>query len=381
MNRQKYNQSISGRKTKKIILIFSAIAAVVFLCGADTQNADAKKTKRNYKTANFVNISGDQTNADATADYTSTGGYQYRNLYRKIAVPGLKASDPLPFRIYGQSKTPASYPEGSWVAGSSYSIADGYLYVKYGYGYNSPNWLYYIGSTGDYRLFTYYGGKSTKKTKRQCAQIFDFSVSGDASNADASIVVSSNNPNTISHYRKISLNNLKLTSIPDYQLYKKDTYNPGLGVESWSPASIHFFSDGNGWIQYGNSSNGQFTSTNTGDFRLCFPEKISKSKSFVKRYIFSVSGDATNADVSVISGPSTLFYRKVSVPGLKTDNELNMRLMKKASFVSGFSDEAWGGGSYCTEDGAIYIMYGVKLNGSDTMTDYGLGNYRLFAYK
>ncbi|KKT33818.1 MAG: hypothetical protein UW19_C0005G0064 [Candidatus Moranbacteria bacterium GW2011_GWF2_44_10] len=343
-------------------------------------SAEAKKTKRNYKTASLFNVSGDQTNADTTADYTLYGS-QYRNLYRKISVPGLKISDPLPFRIYGQSKAGAPYPEGSWVASSSYSIADGYLYLKYGYGYGGPNWSYYIGSTGDYRLFTYYGGKSTKKTKRQCAQIFGFSVSGDASNADASIVSSSSNPNTTFHYRKIALKNLKLTNVPDYQIYKKDTYDPGLGSESWSPTSIYFFSGGYGWILYGYSGNGQFYSSNTGDFRLCFPEKISKKKSFAKRYIFSVSGDATNADVSLNSGMFTLYYRKVSVPGLKTDNEMNMRLMKKNNFFSGFSEESWGGAAYYTDNGAIYIMYGSEVNATGVFTDTGIGNYRLFTYK
>jgi hypothetical protein len=77
------------------------------------------------------------------------------------------------------------------------------------------------------------------------------------------------------------------------------------------------------------------------------------------------------------------YYRRISVPGLKTDNELNMRLMKKSSFVSGFSDEVWtgGGGPYYTGDGAIYIQYGSKMNGSPTFSDSGSGDYRLFTYK
>jgi hypothetical protein len=69
---------------KKNLLPLAILAAAVFLCGADAPNTEAKKVKHNYKTANFFSATGDQTNADTTVDYTSTGGFQNRILYRKI---------------------------------------------------------------------------------------------------------------------------------------------------------------------------------------------------------------------------------------------------------------------------------------------------------
>jgi hypothetical protein len=253
--------------------------------------------------------------------------------------------------------------------------------LQYGSGWYYTDWAYSFNDTGDYRLFTYYGGKSAKKTKRQCAQIFDVSVSGDASDADASIVPYSYNTGMVNYYRKIPVKKLRTTSLPDYRVYKKDTFGSGLGAESWASSGISFFSNDYAWITYGYSADGQYHDLAEGTYRICFPEKVSKSRNHVKRYIFSVSGDEENADISINYSSTKYYYRKVLVPGLKTDNIPNMRLVKKANFVSGFSEEAWTGGSYHVENGFIYILYGYRTSFNNTYYDVGTGNYRLFIYK
>jgi hypothetical protein len=367
------------KKTSTILLL--AIVAAVFVYGTFAPNAEAKKAKHNYKTANFFSVTGDQTNADGTTSATS-GAYDYRYYYRKVAVPGLKITDPLTLRLFGKNANSwLSYPDGSWISKSNYSIADGYLYLQYGSGVKLTDWLYSFLYTGDYRLFSYYGGKSAKRTKRNCAQIFNVSISGDDSDEDAEIAPYSYAPSTYSYYRKIPIKNLKTTSLPDYRVYKKGTYDSDFG-ESWASSGISFFTDGYAWIMYGASSNGQYQDLAEGDFKICFPEKVKKAKNHSKRYIFSVSGDDSNADKEVAYYTSTYYYRKVAVPGLKIDDQFNMRLMKKANFVSGFSEEAWTGGTYyISEDGYIYVLYGQKSSYNNIFYDTGTGDYRLFVYK
>ena len=88
------------KKTSTILLL--AIVAAVFVYGTFAPNAEAKKAKHNYKTANFFSVTGDQTNADGTTSATS-GAYDYRYYYRKVAVPGLKITDPLTLRLFAKN--------------------------------------------------------------------------------------------------------------------------------------------------------------------------------------------------------------------------------------------------------------------------------------
>lgn len=370
-------------KAKTIILSLALLAAV-FSCGAGIKTAEAKKTKHNYKSASFFDVSGDQTSADATASRSQYGTTFYY-FYKKIAVPGLKISDPLPLKLFKKNLTSDGYAEGSWTGRSNFSITDGYLWIQYGSRQGDSQ--YGAFDTGDYRLFTYYGGKSTKKTKRQCAQISDFSVSGDASDADASIVPDSYAPGMTYHYRKIPVKGLKTTSLPDYRMYKKDTYDSGLEGESWAASGPSMFTNGYIWVVHGASYNGVYYDLNEGSFRFCLPEKIAKSRNFAKRYTFSVSGNASNADATRTWGTSYIyeyFYRKVSVPSVKMDNQPNLRLIKKNNFFSGFSEESWSGSSYYLSDGALYVQYAYQVtnpSGSTTYYETGLGDYRLFVYK
>jgi hypothetical protein len=284
-NEENYN--LKKMNTKRIALIFFALLTAVFVCGALAQSAQAKKTKHNYKSANFFNVSGDQTNADGTTSTTS-GAYDYRYYYRKVAVPGLKMSDPLPLRLSGEyADAYTMYPAGSWVGRSNFSITDGYIYINYGAGTKTPSsdWIYLFLYTGNYKLFNYYGGKSAKRTKRNCAQIFDVSVSGDDSDEDAEIAPYSYAPSTYSYYRKIPVKNLKTTSLPDYRVYKKGTYDSDFG-ESWASSGISFFTDGYAWIMYGIKSGSSYSDINEGDFRICFPEKVKKAK-IIPRDTFS----------------------------------------------------------------------------------------------
>lgn len=373
-----------GQGKTKIIIAVIILSMAVFACGADTKSADAKKAKHNYKTASFFDVSGDQTSADATVSKSQYGTTFYY-FYKKIAVPGLKTSDPLPLRLFAKGSSSFGYGEGSWVGKSNFSITDGYLWIQY--GSRQGELQYGLFDTGDYRLFTYYGGKSTKKTKRQCAQIYNVSISGNAGNADASIVPYSYIPGTTFHYRKIPVKGLKTTSLPDYQMYKKDTFDPGLEGESWAASGPSFFTDGYFWVAYGYSSGGQYYNLNEGDFRLCLPEKVARSKNHAKRYTFSVSGDASNADAVRTYGTSytyTYYYRKVSIPSVKMDNQPNIRLVRKSNFVSGFSQESWSGSSYYTSDGVLYIQYAYQIttpSGGNTYYETGIGDYRLFVYK
>ena len=340
-----------------------------------------KKQSTTTKAPNFFNVSGDQTNPDGTTSRTYYG-YDYQYFYRKVAVPGLKISDPLPLKIFGDSNFLPIYPGGSWSGRSNFSITDGYMYVQYGSGTKYADWIYTFPYMGNYKLFTYYGGKSTKKTKRNCAQVSNFSVSGDDGNEDAEIVLYSYSPNSYYYYRKIPVKNLRTTSLPDYQAYKKDTYTSDFRAESWASSGLSFFTDGYAWILYGVKFGSTYSDMNEGDFRVCFPEKVKKSKNHSKRYVFSVSGNDLDADNTVTYSTTTYYYRKYNVPGLKIDDQPNMRLMKKANFVSGFSEEAWTGGSYyISEDGAIYILYGQKSSANNIFYDTGTGDYRLFVYK
>ena len=144
----------------------------------------------------------------------------------------------------------------------------------------STDWSYSFPYIGNYKLFNYYGGKSAKKTKRSCAQVFDVSVSGDNTNADTSAYYSYAS-NMVYYYRKVPVSNLRTTSLPDYRVYKKDTYSPGLESESWTSSGFSLFSDGYAWITYGVSINGTYSNlygTNENTYRICFLEKVKKSK-------------------------------------------------------------------------------------------------------
>jgi hypothetical protein len=375
---------------KENLILALIILAAVFSCGADTKNADAKKAKHNYKTANFLNISGDQTNADADIVRTSSMS-NYHYYYRKIAVPGLKVSDPLPFQWFKKNSAVAGFSDENWGSKGGYFITDGYLWMPYGYMVTGLEQLGMLNSdTGDYRLFSYYGGKDTKKTKRNCGKIFNFNVSGDATNADAAIAPYSFIPNSFYYYRRISLAGLKTANMPGYRIYKKNSFYSGLNEESWSPTGPYFFADGAIWIAYGVNGPTGFVSMNEGDFRLCLYDKNlkNKGKKYAKRYIFSVSGDENNSDMatttSTIPVVLTSYYRKIAIAGLKMSDESNLSILKKNEFVSGFSEDSFSPLSttlYMITDGYLYIQYEQRYAGATQSTETGEGDYRVFVYK
>lgn len=80
-----------------------------------------------------------------------------------------------------------------------------------------------------------------------------FAVTGDGSNADASMVYVGGVSTSTDHYRKISFPGLKMANPFSFRVFRQDEFQSGLGSESWSVADRYFLTGGNLWFYYGYS--------------------------------------------------------------------------------------------------------------------------------
>lgn len=352
-----------------------------------------KKAKHNYRSLTSTNVTGDDTNADATIIANDWLTYQLF-YYRKVPVSGLSLADPFPLRIERSVASAPGFEEEHWSGVNNYFITEGNVWIYYGYkltvGGPTGSTSY---TTGDYRVFAYNGGTRGKSTKRKALKAYSFSVSGSENDADATAVLPLS-PTTTYYYRKIAIPGLRVTNLGDYRIMQKNPYHQGVNEEYWTLfGGNYFITDDYLYIAYGSKfSNIYSTLYNPmnmlGDYRLYLysdgkKKKKKLTKQYVKRYIFSVAGGENNADktVTTTSGPSTItyYYKKVNIPKLRMADHFNMRVLKKNSYISGFSDNLWSEGNFYTTDGTIWVNYATK-SGS-TYTETGVGDYQVFLYK
>jgi hypothetical protein len=356
-----------------------------------TQQKKKKKTKKNYRSLTSTTVSGDETNGDVAVLYNYWLTYQ-TFYYRRVPVPGLSLADPFPLQIERKSSSITGFEEEHWSGMSNYFISEGNVWLNYGYRLlYGPTDTTSFTSVGDHRIFSYNGGTRKKATKRKALSVIDFSISGDESNADATAVLPAN-PTTTYYYRKVSIPGLRVANLGDYRIMQKNPYFQGISEEYWAPAgSNYFLTDDYLYVAYGSKYNNSYSTiyppfSPIGDYRfyLYSDRKIKKkklTKQYVKRYAFNIPGGESAADkaATFTSGPSTVtyYYKKATIPGLRMANHYNMKVMKKNSYLSGFSDNLWSEGIFSTTDGAIWILYGMKL-GSSPYIEIGAGDYQVF---
>lgn len=390
---------------KKIIWLLVAVAvgfSGVLLYTPPQNNVRAveltpqkkKKTKKNYRSLTSTTVSGDETNGDVDVLYNNWLTYQ-TFYYRKVPVAGLSLADPFPLRIERKATSVTGFEEEHWIGMSSYFISEGNVWLNYGYklAYGPSASTSFTG-TGDHRIFSYNGGTRKKATKRKALSVINFSVSGGESDADATAVLPTS-PTTIYYYRKVAIPGLNMGNLGDYRIMQKNPYYQGISEEYWAPAgSNYFLTDDYLYIAYGSKYNNSYSTiyppfSPIGDYRFYLysdgkKKKKKLTKQYVKRYTFNVPGGESAADkiATFTSGPSTVtyYYKKVTIPGLRMTNHYNMKVMKKNSYLSGFSDNLWSEGSFNTVDGSIWVIYGMKL-GSSAYVESGAGDYQVFLYK
>jgi hypothetical protein len=218
----------------------------------------------------------------------------------------------------------------------------------------------------------------------------NFSVTGDGSNADASIVYVGGISTSTNHYRKASISGLRMANPFSYRVFQQMDPEWNFGEEAWNVKDRYFMTDGYLWFHYGTSqtvgSETTYSEYSTGNFRYFKyyggNKKKKRSNSVRKTYEFAVSGTESDADATSrdSSSATTYYYRKVAVPEFETGNLADYRLYEKNDFPQGFDDESWMllNEYFFVTDGYIYIKYGSKYGSTFTVDDET--TYRLFIY-
>ena len=134
-----------------------------------------KKSKKYYRSVSDYSVTGDASDSDAAVQPINSSTWSY--YYRRVAVPGLKMSDPYPFRIQAQTDSVEGFTEDHWSGNSSYFITDGYLWQRYGYT-SAPGQSFLDLGLGNYRYFNYYGGTKAKKRKNKRTSIMNSQLAG-----------------------------------------------------------------------------------------------------------------------------------------------------------------------------------------------------------
>ena len=200
------------------------------------------------------------------------------------------------------------------------------------------------------------------------------------------------------YYRKISIPGLRVANLGDYRLMRKNPYYQGVSGDYLAPAAsgYYFFTDDYLYVAYG-SKMGIFPYTTIytpasmiGDYQLYLysdgkKKKKKLTKQYVKKYTFNVPGGEATADkitpvTSTAPAGYNYYYKKVAIPGLRMADHLDLRVIKKNNFLSGFTSESWSEGSYFITDGNLWINYGTK-QGANAYTETGAGDYQVFMYK
>lgn len=234
-----------------------------------------------------------------------------------------------------------------------------------------------------------------KKTKKNYRSLSAFSVSGNGSDSDASIISTSSLAYFTNLYRKVPIPGLSMSDPFPFRIFKKSASKEGFEEENWGGMTNYFITDGYLWFYYGYNytygGQATYNDFSTGDYRYFNYFGGTKAKrrkrQAVKTYSLTASGDENDADASgipYVSEPATVYYyRKLAIPELKMDNFVDYRVYRKNSFYQGFSDESWYAVSsnYFVTDGYIYVAYGRKSTDSgSTFTSLNNGDYRIFIY-
>lgn len=240
--------------------------------------------------------------------------------------------------------------------------------------------------------FAPFGLLASKAEAKNYRSRKSFAVTGNGSNADASIVSVGGVSTSASHYRKISFPGLKMANPFSFRVFGQDEFQSGLGGESWSTVDRYFITGGNLWFYYGNSQtvdgDTTYSDYSTGNRRYFSyyggTKKKKRGNSAYKTYEFTANGTESDADATSKEGSSvtTYYYRKASVPELDMDNLADYRLYSRNDFPSGFSDESWmlETDDFFITDGYLYVAYGYKVGSYFYNFDDDGTTYRFFAY-
>lgn len=234
-----------------------------------------KATKRKaLKVYNF-NVSGSESDSDTTGVFSYSPNATY--YYRKIAIPGLRATNLGDFRIMQKNPYYQGISEEYWApAPSNYFITDDYLYIAYGNKYtgNTFSISYYPASPmGDYRIYLYSDGKMKKgKLAKQYVKRYAFNVPGGDNTADKISTVTPSGPFTINYYyKKITIPGLRMNDHFNLKVIKKINFTSGFSGEAWLEGNF-YTTDNTLWINYATRSGtvggvSTYTETGAGDYQ------------------------------------------------------------------------------------------------------------------
>lgn len=369
----------------------SAINNPLMACDLNSKLIAAKKkkkTKHNYRTYIPTNVTGDQNNADY-ADVDNSGLGSSTDYYRKLAVPGLRISNPFAFYLMEDTNEDPGFGEIISGEPDAYMMTEGNLWIKYGMSSTwNGNTSYSDYATGNFSYFSYNGGIEKKARKNPAYKMYNFSVSGNENNADVSL-----NPNsaynTTYYYRRLDIPNLKMDNLMDFRIFRKSTSQIN-GQEAWIPVHYEYFlTDGAIYMAYGNKyGNGTFYDSYVGDYRVFIysngkMKKKKLTKQYDKRYIVNVASGASNADITINAPDQKSYFKKLNIPGLKKTDYPNLRAICQSTFNAGIGQMTWSPAIAYVGDGHVWFWYGVDEldGGSYTYTDMGSGAYRVFLYK
>lgn len=235
--------------------------------------------------------------------------------------------------------------------------------------------------------------KKKKKTKHNYRSLTSTNVSGDETNGDVNVFMSSWLTNQTFYYRKVPVTGLSLADPFPLRVTRKGNSVSGFEEEHWGGAS-YFISEGNVWVNYGYKLTSGLTSfTSVGDYRI-FSYNGGTRKKATKRkalavYDLNLSGDESNADATAVFFPAspntTYYYRKFAIPKLKMANLADYRIMQKNPYYQGINEDYWqpAPNNYFITDDYVYLAYGSKTgnNFSTLYFPYSvLGDYKFYLY-
>ena len=229
-----------------------------------------------------------------------------------------------------------------------------------------------------------------KKTKHNYRAYTAINVSGNGSNADATLYSSY----VGYHYRKIPVSGLKMTDAFPYYLMAKAGAIQDIGEESWITADNYFMSSGNLWVYYGDSliSDGFYADYAPGDYRYFSfyggTQAKKRKKAAYKSYSVTVGGTESNADATAIPYSDiptlTYYYRKVPLTNFNMANLVDFRLFRKEAADADFSEDRYSpvNYDYFFTNGYLYIPYGAKYStpGASFWDFYNNYDYQVFVY-
>lgn len=229
-----------------------------------------KKKRKNsaYKTYEFT-ATGTENDADATSKTSSSTTTYY---YRKVSAPELDVNNLVDYRFYSKNDFPSGFSDESWMLETDdFFIADGALYVAYGYKNTGSQFYNFGGNT--FRFFTYSDGKRKKnRLTKQYVKKYQFSLSSDPNAADKVATYGEDGYTFRTYYKKVAIKGTKIADYPNVQVMKKNNFASGYTDESWSQAS-YTITNGYLWVTCGyqiidpDGTVGDYEGSGSGDYQ------------------------------------------------------------------------------------------------------------------